>query len=358
MVQSDEFRKLDHVEGSSDNGAESQPENEPPSLASPPETSQDNSARPSMDSRGSISKPSSFDMDRSISQTGTYGSAMSDADKVPKAEQHSEDMITQMRSDYKTSELRRQEETHFYLERIDALESKLQYLAKEAADGARKASSEAGLGSMDQKLAAKDEKIALLMEEGQKLSQTELKHLNTIKKLRVKLIEDEKKLADVTKKLERSEKLAGDSHEKDKRAEAAEARATERLKTLPAMEKELEALKAERNHNVAIIEHLQGRITEATAMIEATDQRAQVELLEAERRLTTTLEDDISNAKIEKELSDERHRGEIRDLKEKLERERERAKVVELEMQGEQAVSGGPSPYVVAMLKVRKGARE
>ena len=346
VSQSDDLRKLDHGEGTSESGPEPQPENEgSTTISSPPEICLDDSARQSMDPHGSISKPSSFDIDRSITHINTVSSAMSDANMVSKTQQQYEGTITQMQSDYETSELRRQEETHLYLERIDALQSKVHYLAKEAADTARKAASEAVLGSMEQKLAAKEEKIALLMEEGEKLSQTELRHLNTIKKLRATKIEDERKLADATTKSERFERLARESLENVKRAEAAESRAVEKLRKFPAIEQELESLRLEHGYSISTIEHLQSRVSEATAMVEAANQRAQADTLEAERTLTAALLDHASNAKIELELSDERHRAGVRDLKEKLERERERAKVAELEMRGEQAVSCILSPH-------------
>ena len=340
VLRSDDLRKLDHGEGRSDSGPEPQPESEgPATISSTLEISHNNSARRSMESHDSISKPPSFEMDRSVIYMDTAGSTVSDAEMVSKTQQQYNDTITQMRSDYETSEIRRQDETHFYLERIDALQSKLHYLTKEAADTARKAASEAALGSADQKLAANEEKIALLMEEGEKLSQTELRHLNTIKKLRAKMIEDERRLAEATKKLERFERSARELQENLKRAESAEARATEKLRNLPAIEQELESLRLEHGHNISTIEHLQRRISEATAMVEAANKRAQAISLEAEKTLTAALQDHASNAKIELELSSERHGAVVGDLKEKLEREKERAKVAEMEMRGEQAVS-------------------
>ena len=340
VLRSDDLRKLDHGEGRSDSGPEPQPESEgPATISSTPEISHNNSARRSMESHDSISKPPSFETDRSVIYMDTAGSTVSDAEMVSKTQQQYNDTITQMRSDYETSEIRRQDETHFYLERIDALQSKLHYLTKEAADTARKAASEAALGSADQKLAANEEKIALLMEEGEKLSQTELRHLNTIKKLRAKMIEDERRLAEATKKLERFERSARELQENLKRAESAEARATEKLRNLPAIEQVLESLRLEHGHNISTIEHLQRRISEATAMVEAANKRAQAISLEAEKTLTAALQDHASNAKIELELSSERHGAVVGDLKEKLEREKERAKVAEMEMRGEQAVS-------------------
>lgn len=349
MLQPDALRKLDLGEGMSDSGLHSQPDNEGFAITSSSRgTSQDISARPSMELRGSISKTSSFDIDRSLTHVGSNGSAKSDT--VSKTQQRYEDTIGQMRSDYKTSEIRRLEETHLYLERIDALESKLHYLATEAVDTARKAASEAVLGSMDQKLAAKDEKIALLLVEGEKLSQTELRHLNTIKKLRAKTIENEKKLAEATSKLERFERLAQESQENVRRAEAAEIRATERLRNLPAMVQELEYLRLQHDYNASTIEQLQDRLSETTSMVEAANQRGQANSLEAERTLVSVLQDHASNAKMELELNDERHRLEVRNLEEIVEQERERARVAETEMRAEQAVSDILSSCVVVNL--------
>lgn len=349
VLQSDALRKLDLGEGMSDGGLQSQPDNEGFAITSSSRrTSQDISARPSMESRGSISKTSSFDIDRSLTHVDSNGSANSDT--VSKTQQRYEDTIGQMRSDYKTSEIRRLEETHLYLERIDALQSKLHYLATEAADTARKAASEAVLGSMDQKLAAKDEKIALLLVEGEKLSQTELRHLNTIKKLRAKTVEDEKKLADATGKLERFERLAHESQENSRRAEAAEIRATERLKNLPAMVRELEYLRLQQDYYASTIEQLQDRLSETTSMVEAANQLGQANSLEAERTLVSVLQDHASNAKMELELNDERHRAEVRNLEQIVEQERERARVAETEMRAEQAVSEISSSCVVVNL--------
>ena len=77
------------------------------------------------------------------------------------------------------------EELHSHLERIDALQSKLTYLSQQLAVSAKSASTDPESNSTDKKLAEKDAQIAALMEEGQKLSKTEMKHLTTIKKLQI-----------------------------------------------------------------------------------------------------------------------------------------------------------------------------
>src|SRR5690606_8820782 len=92
--------------------------------------------------------------------------------------------MAKLQADHESAELRWQKELHGYVEKIDALQSKLKYLAKDAAESAKKAAASAEKGSIEKELLGKDERIALLLEEGQKLSMTELEHRTTIKKLR------------------------------------------------------------------------------------------------------------------------------------------------------------------------------
>ena len=197
--------------------------------------------RPSTDSRGSTSTRQSLELTGATTPNATDSPNMDGvvADSSMKKPEEYENMIEQMRSDYEAAELRRQEETHIYLERIDALQSKLQYLTKEATEAAKNASAEAQSGSIEHKMAVKDEKIALLIEEGQKLSQTELKYMSIIKKLRGKSTEDDKVVAELKGTTEKHEKSAREAQDRAKRAESAEKRALERLKSLGRIEKDL-----------------------------------------------------------------------------------------------------------------------
>ena len=296
--------------------------------------------RPSMDSHSSISARPSAELNRTSSKVleapMPNDPQPETASKLPELY---EQTMEQMRADHEAAELRRQEETHDYLERIDALQSKLQYLSKEAAEMAKSSLSEAKPGSMEQKLATKDEKIALLIEEGQKLSQNELKHMSIIKKLRAKSAEDETKLTDNKRLVEKHEKAARDAQERVQRAELAERRATEKTKLLPKLEKELESMKLDREANTALMQDLQRQLSDATSAARESEAKAQAEALEFEQRLTADLKDQISNLKTEKEMSDKQHRTELRDLRDRAERERERARIADIERQGEQNVS-------------------
>ena len=249
-----------------------------------------------------------------------------------------QETIEQMRSDYEAAELRRQEEMHEYLERIDALQSKLQYLTKEAADIAKNASSTAAYGSTEQKLAAKDEKIALLMEEGHKLSQTELKHMSIIKKLRGKSIEDEKQLSESRQLAENQDRNIRDLQERVKRAEAAERRATERTRSLVNIERDLENMRDERDRNTSLIETLRKELSDSQTAARENNLKIQEEALDVERKQVASLRDGLSRIKLEKEMTEKDHLAEIRKLKEKIERDNERSRTAAIERQGEQNV--------------------
>ena len=292
-----------------------------------------------MDSQNTHSTRPSMELPRRISNISETPSLhMGNGSITSKTPTQYEEEIGLMRSDYESAELRRQEETHQYLERIDALQSKLQYLTKEAAEIARKASSEAEAGSADQKLAEKDEKIALLLQEGQKLSQNELKHMTTIKKLRAKSADDEKRVAELKKTAEKQEKAAREAQERARRAEIAEKRELERIKSLQRVERDLENVKAESDGRASKIIDLESQLANVRALGEAEDLKTYKSLLESEKRMISELRDDLSNAKIEKELSEDRHRAQMRDLEKKFAGERDRSKVTEMELRGELGV--------------------
>lgn len=296
--------------------------------------------RPSTDSRGSLSTRQSLELTRGTTPNATdspklNGIVINSSLKMP---EEYETVIEQMQSDYEAAELRRQEETHSYLERIDALQSKLQYLTKEAAEVAKNVSAEAQSGSIEHKMAAKDEKIVLLIEEGEKLSQTELKHMNLIKKLRVKSTEDDKAVAELKRTAEKHEKLAREAQERAKRAESAEKRALERLKPLGRLEKDLENVRADRDAKESLMQDLQIELSQATSSAKEAEVRANAEALSTEKKHAADLTDEISRIKTEKELAEKQHQDELRELKEKAEREKERARVAEIERRGEQSI--------------------
>lgn len=242
----------------------------------------------------------------------------------------------QLKSDYESSQLQRQEEVHGYIERIDALQAKLQYLAKESAEAARKASGTAPTGSMDKKLADKEQQVALLMEEGQQLSKKELAHLTTIKKLRVKIQEDAKEITEAKAKQEKAEKDVVIINERLRRAEGTEKRLSESQRAVSQLQRDLQALKSENESKDAMIGDLRVQLDEAVAQQNLAEIKAAREDLDFEKKRVAELQDDLANMKIEKSLVADRAQGQVKELREKMDKEAERARLAEMEMKNEQ----------------------
>jgi TATA element modulatory factor len=244
----------------------------------------------------------------------------------------SADTIQLLRSDYEGAELRRQEEVHEYVERIDALQAKLQFLTKEATEAAQKAAEEAGPGTTEEKLAKKDEKIALLIEEGQKMSQNELKLMTTIKSIRAKAAENDKKMLQSKQSTEKAEKLKSTALEKVKAAEVAKKEESHRAKRL---EKDMERLKVDVDSKALKISELQSQVSQAAAS-GASERLLEVQKsLDAERSTTSQIQEELSTLKIEKKLAEDRHRSHVQELEDNVAREKERARVADVELRGE-----------------------
>lgn len=241
-------------------------------------------------------------------------------------------------NDEKTAESERQEEIHGYIERIDALQSKLKYLAKEAAESARNAAASASPGSIKKQLLEKDEKIALLLEEGQKLSKSEMDHRTVIKKLRQQLMDNTKSQTDIKKKNEKLERDFANLEARAKRAEAAERRATESLSSLTKTTKDFDAVSNERNALNQTVSEMKAQLSRALARAEAAEAKAHSDALEQEKRKADELEEELTNTKIERDINEEKGKKEIAELKEKLDQEKERARMLEAELKGEQSV--------------------
>lgn len=321
-------------------GTQLEPYQGSPALQASAGVGEANTARPSTDSHAPIPILPSIELTQTTSQVLDLlvRDGPGPQDDLKSQEEYRQ-IFAQMQADYETSELRRQEETHDYLERIDALQAKLQYLTKEAAAIAKTALSEASPDSVEHSLAAKDEKIALLLEEGHKLSQTELKHMSIIKKLRAKASEDENKLADTKRTVERQEKAARDLRERAKRAEAAERRVTENSKAVLQLEKELDSVRNDRDVKAALVQDLQAKLSDAMLLAREEEGKAQDEALAWERKVGGALKEEILQLKSEREVSERQHQSELRSLRDNLERTKERMRLAEIEQQGEHSVS-------------------
>ena len=246
-----------------------------------------------------------------------------------------EQTLQQMQADHEAAELRRQDETHEYLEKIDALQAKLQYLSKEAAEIAKTNISNSEPNSTERKIAQRDEQIALLMEEGHKLSQTELKHMSIIKKLRAKGVEDETRYTSIKQSNEKNEKLAKESLERARRAELAEKQSSDRINSVSKLEKELEAAKIDRDLKASRIDDLQRKLNGAIDTAQNTQIENLSENLAQERNHVLELTEELSRFRENREREEKQHHKVVQDLHDKLEREKERARILDVERQSE-----------------------
>lgn len=239
------------------------------------------------------------------------------------------------------SDVERQQEIHGYIERIDALQAKLQYLSREAVESARKATAAAASGSLEKRLAEKDERIALLIEEGQKLSHTELKHMTVIKRLRSAMSAKESEAFEARKRAEKLEKDKNVLAERLSRVEAAEKQSGEHQKALTQTQKELAAVLADRDVKISMITQLREQLQDAALQTKAEDLRIMQDRLDVERDKISALESELSSTKVESELSTSRLKVQFDEFRAKAERELERARLTELELKAEQQTLEG-----------------
>jgi len=243
--------------------------------------------------------------------------------------------LSRVNKQHEESVVNYQEELHGYLERIDALQSKLAYLASTATRDAHTAAEEADQGSLKKKLAEKDEKIAQLLEEGQKLSANEIKALGSVRTLRARLQEEEKVKLELKKRLEAVDHDVTEAKERARRAEERDRIATEKLKTLPRLEREMHELKADQIAANATIAELKKMLTEAEQQVEDAERRAQTDKVEEQMKIIAELNDELSNSKIEKRLIEDRVKKEINEVRQEAARQQEKAKLAELELKSE-----------------------
>ena len=230
-----------------------------------------------------------------------------------------------------------QEEINKYIERIDALQAKLQYLSREAATTARQDAASATQGSMEMKMFEKDEKIALLIEEGGKLSKAEMTHLTTIKRMRAQITTSNKEQEVAKLRAEKAERSLKAMEDRVKKAEASTKRAEQNLAASKAGATDLEALRKERDALHATIADMKSQLSKANSRADAAESKAQSDQLERERKRAAELQDDLTSAKVEREISEEKLLRQIKDLTATLEREKEQSRAMETEMLGEQA---------------------
>ncbi|XWW93218.1 hypothetical protein V2A60_001148 [Cordyceps javanica] len=226
-----------------------------------------------------------------------------------------------------------QQEVQEYVERIDSLESKLQYLAKSAAESAQKAANAAPAGSMESKLAGKDEKIALLMEEGQRLVTGEQKYRTIIKRLRQQLADSEKQNEELKKAQEKAATEADALRTRLNNSEEQDKRQEEMRKATAGLQREIDSLKKEKTTRDETVRKLEREIRIKAE--EASKVPALSKNLAAEREKLKTQEESYTALRVGKEILEEKAKQDGIEWSEKLDRAVERGRKAENELRVE-----------------------
>ncbi|KAK9364990.1 TATA element modulatory factor 1 TATA binding-domain-containing protein [Lipomyces kononenkoae] len=226
----------------------------------------------------------------------------------------------------------KQDDLHSSLNRVTILEEKVKYLSNQLLEYTTKKSNQ---NHVDSRLAEKDEKIALLLLEGETLSKNELKHMTTIKRLRTAEREADRLAQDAKRRQERAEKEAADMRERLRKANEIERKQSERIKILAKSDSEVDILKRERDSLKTTIADLRTELAQANVLADDAVQKAQTEALEKEKKLTEALVEQLEALKAEQALERERFTHEKFNLESKLGRETDRSKSREHELREE-----------------------
>lgn len=243
-----------------------------------------------------------------------------------------------LQTTYENASRENREEINAHLERIDALQAKLTYLSQRLVDYSKEEALNSEATPDSRKLAEKDIQIAALMEEGQKLSKNEMKQLNLIKKLRSKIQELEKENTGWKERLATAEKGLSEQAEKVRLLEAAEKSSQEKIRFLSKLEKDLAAMRFERDEAGRTINELRKQLLQMQSHGNEAEKKIHHETLEAQKLTIVSLREDIESMTIERKLAEERAKRELQASRDEARTQQERAKVIELELRGEISV--------------------
>ena len=221
------------------------------------------------------------------------------------------------------------------MERIDALQAKLQYLAREVTSSARQIASEASNDSFEKKLAEKDEKISLLMDEGTKLSKTEVSQAGTIRNLRAKIAEDSKEITEAKRRAVKAERSMAESASDVSRLEADRKDLRLKISRLSRFEKDASSLKRQLAEKDAAMIDLQRQLEDANQRAEDEQREARNKALEEEQKVSHSLREDLTDIRKEQTKRDEKNASELKKAQEKMQREADRNRASEMGLKNE-----------------------
>ncbi|KAI9496034.1 hypothetical protein BDB00DRAFT_182067 [Zychaea mexicana] len=184
---------------------------------------------------------------------------------------------------------------------------------------------ESTIEDLRQQLATKSEQAQALMEEGEKLSKTELKHMTAIKKLRAEKQEQEKNAAELQKKIDRTASDLIEANGKIMKANELEKRLQEKVKVLLDMterqtkhinklEIELRSLREQKNQAEMALKDAMENLEAERDKIHAKSKEAHAAMLEKEVKAGEKLREELTSVREGAEAKETRLHEEIREL--------------------------------------------
>lgn len=228
-----------------------------------------------------------------------------------------------------------QEELHSQVEQVDALQAKLQYLAREASEAARKDGSAAAPGTLEKKLAEKNGQVAQLMEEGNKLAGNEQKLRAVIKKLRAQITAEEKALNEQKMWRQKAEAELLNLRDAVRRIDEYKKAKDESQKTVAQLRRDLDRVRTTVSLRDTTISDLKAQLDEESERAKDMATKINDQAREDHQGKVKELEDTIASMQIEKSLATDKAKATANDLRDNAERAAERARAVELELKGE-----------------------
>lgn len=271
----------------------------------------------------------------SPSQEDVVHVSLSTSEKIVTSLDLYEKRVSELEKTLEDTQAQHQDELHSHVEQVDALQAKLQYLAREATETARKDASAAPAGSLGKKLAEKDQQVAQLMEEGQKLAVNEQKLRAAIKKLRSQVTADEKELNEQRLWRQKAETEILSLREVSRGVDDSKKSHDESHKIISQLKRDLDRSKSTVSSKDATISELKAQLQEESDRAKSAAAKFNDQIKEAGQQKVKELEDAVAALEVEKSLVADRAKAQATELREKAERAAERSRAVELEMKGE-----------------------
>lgn len=195
------------------------------------------------------------------------------------------------------------------METIAKLHDQIHQLGEEATENEARWQSQmkpdAALEELKRQLAAKDEQIEGLLREGEKLSKVELKHSTTIKRLRQEKAEQEKAMAELTKRWEKATQEGTQAAEKVAKRAETERRLQESVQLLTDLSeqqtKHINKLESDKLEAARTLAETERRLKDALDRIERARAQAKAE---ADQENAVVLEKEVkANDRLHKEFA-------------------------------------------------------